>query len=65
MGSPEQKKEDAQPGDDSQRVAGEMSKEEAKNLLDSLKGDIRRYPAEALSRSGNPENQPDKPYKDW
>jgi Ca-activated chloride channel homolog len=49
---------------DAQRVPGQMSKEEAKNLLDSLKGEERRLPVAPLSRGGE-QPQNDVPRKDW
>jgi hypothetical protein len=42
-----------------------MSKEEARALLDSIKGEERRLPAAPLARSGGAINQPDKPFKNW
>lgn len=62
--SGDQQKQDASQQADAQRVPGQMSKEEAKNLLDSLKGEERRLPVSPLSRSSDkPQN--DEPRKDW
>ena len=47
-----------------QRMPGEMSKEEAKQLLDSLKGDQKQLPGTPLARGGD-NNQNDQPLKDW
>ena len=43
---------------------GQMSKEEARELLDSEKGDERHSLAVPLERPGADE-QPEKPYKNW
>ena len=55
----------AQAAADAQREPGQMSKEEARNLLDSLKGEERRLPTAPLARSGGASDQPDKPFKNW
>ncbi len=49
---------------DNQHVAGQMSREEARELLDSAKADERHGPAVPLDRRevGEP---PEKPYKNW
>lgn len=61
----DQRKDEAAPTADSQREPGQMSKEEARALLDSLKDEQRRLPAAPLARSGGAPNQPDKPFKNW
>ena len=49
---------------DQQRVAGQMSKDEAKQLLDSLRDEQHALPAAPVTRSGVAPQQ-DQPYKDW
>ena len=46
------------------RKPGEMTREEARNLLDSLKHDERRIPVAPLSRHPTPDEN-DQPLKDW
>jgi hypothetical protein len=41
-----------------------MTKEEAKRLLDSLKGEDRQVAAMPMSRGSNT-NRNDQPFKDW
>jgi hypothetical protein len=41
-----------------------MSREEARELLDSVKGDERRPPATPLARS-DADEPPEKPIKNW
>jgi Ca-activated chloride channel family protein len=59
-----------QPGDDAardaenQRAPGQMSREEARELLDSAKGDERRALGAPLARR-EAMDPPEKPYKDW
>jgi Ca-activated chloride channel family protein len=50
---------------DSQREPGQMSKQEARALLDSLKGEERRLPAAPVSRNSTNEIRTDQPIKDW
>ncbi len=50
---------------DDQRPPGQMSREEARELLDSAKGDERRPPAVPLARSDPGEPPPEKPIKNW
>jgi Ca-activated chloride channel family protein len=50
--------------DDSQRAPGEMSREEARQLLDSQKGEERHALGVPLARK-EPNAPPDKPVKDW
>ena len=54
---------DARVADD-QRLPGQMSREEARELLDSAKADERRPPGMPLARRDG-EPPPDKPVKDW
>jgi Ca-activated chloride channel family protein len=61
----DQRKHESAQAEESQREPGQMSKEEARNLLDSLKNEQRRLPAAPLARSGSADNRPDKPFKDW
>ena len=49
---------------DSQRPPGQMSREEARELLDSAKGDERHSLAVPLARRDDDE-PPEKPYKNW
>jgi Ca-activated chloride channel homolog len=49
---------------EAQRVPGQMTREEAKNLLDSVKNDDRRMPVTPLTRGEFKEND-DQPTKDW
>jgi Ca-activated chloride channel family protein len=49
---------------ESQRVPGQMTREEAKNLLDSVKNDDRPMPVSPLTRGEFEEND-DRPTKDW
>lgn len=65
-----QGKADSQPGqmaqtDDNQRLPGEMSRQEARELLDSVKDEERRPPAAAVARNGASDTSPDEPLKDW
>jgi Ca-activated chloride channel family protein len=57
-------KDDAH-SDDSQRVPGQMSREEARELLDSQKGDERRALGLPMARKDAGAPPPDKPFKDW
>ena len=50
--------------DDSQHAPGQMSREEAQQLLDSQKGDERRALGIPLAQK-QPNSPPDKPVKDW
>jgi Ca-activated chloride channel family protein len=61
----DQRKNEAAQAADSQREPGQMSKEEARALLDSVKGEARRLPAAPVARSGNDDKRPDQPIKDW
>jgi Ca-activated chloride channel homolog len=55
---------DASPPPDAQRLPGQMSAEEARELLDSQKGDERHALGLPLARR-TPDTPPDKPVKDW
>jgi Ca-activated chloride channel family protein len=50
--------------DDSQRAPGQMSREEARQLLDSQKGEERHALGVPLARK-EPNAPPDKPVRDW
>jgi Ca-activated chloride channel homolog len=60
---------DSQAGEagaaDDQRPPGQMSREEARELLDSVKSDERRPPGTPLARRGAVEPPPDEPLKNW
>jgi Ca-activated chloride channel family protein len=64
-GSVDQHKDEAAPAADAQREPGQMSQEEARNLLDSLKDEQRRFPTSPLARDTGANNPPDKPFKNW
>jgi Ca-activated chloride channel homolog len=59
-----QPKDAGQEQADAQREPGQMSREEAKQLLDSLKSGDRKMPLEPYSR-GNAGVRNDEPKKDW
>jgi Ca-activated chloride channel family protein len=61
----DQRKDQAAQEADSQREPGQMSKQEARALLDSLKGEARRLPAAPVSRNSTNEIRTDQPIKDW
>jgi Ca-activated chloride channel family protein len=51
---------------DQQRGApGQMSPQEAKQLLDSLKDEQKNMPGTPIARNGDNSNQNDQPLKDW
>jgi Ca-activated chloride channel family protein len=50
---------------DEKRVPGEMSPEEARELLDSVKDEEHRAPAAPVARNGGAYAAPDEPLKDW
>lgn len=54
----------AQAGDE-QRLPGEMSREEARELLDSVKDEERRAPGVPVARNGTSDNASNEPLKDW
>ncbi|HXI71871.1 MAG TPA: VWA domain-containing protein [Verrucomicrobiae bacterium] len=59
-----QPKDDAQEQADVRSEPGKMSRDEAKQLLDSLKSDDRKMPLAPASR-GTESAQNDEPVKDW
>jgi Ca-activated chloride channel family protein len=61
----DQRKNEAAQAADSQREPGQMSKEEARALLDSLKSEERRLPAAPVARNSTNELRTDQPIKDW
>jgi Ca-activated chloride channel family protein len=53
-------------GADDQRIPGQMSRAEARELLDSVKDEQQRLPAAPLARSGGVDSAPsEQPLKDW
>jgi Ca-activated chloride channel family protein len=50
---------------DNQRAPGQMSREEARELLDSVKDELHRYPAAPLARTGANSFSADQPTRDW
>jgi Ca-activated chloride channel family protein len=56
--------QNAAPATDAERDPGQMSKDEARALLDSMKDEERRLPAAPVAR-GNDGPQSDNPIKDW
>jgi len=63
-GNPDNPADDAARAADNQHPPGEMSREEARELLDSVKGDERRPPATPLARS-DADEPPEKPIRNW
>jgi Ca-activated chloride channel homolog len=61
----DQRKDQAAQAADSQREPGQMSKQEARALLDSLKSEERRLPAAPVARNSTNELRTDQPIKDW
>lgn len=57
--------EQAAKAGDEQRVAGEMSREEARELLDSVKNEEHRAPAAPIARNGASDKTSNEPLKDW
>jgi len=55
---------DAQAGD-AQRLPGEMSRQEARELLDSVKNEEHRPPAAPVARNNAGDSSSDEPLKDW
>jgi hypothetical protein len=49
----------------SQRIPGQMSPEEARELLDSVKEEQRRFLTAPLARSGANDTASDQPIMDW
>jgi Ca-activated chloride channel homolog len=64
-GADPQKNAANQAAAETRREPGQMTKEEARELLDSLKGEQRRLPTEPISRSAGAPGQPDEPRKNW
>jgi Ca-activated chloride channel family protein len=64
QGDPDSQAHDAARAADNQRLPGQMSREEARELLDSAKGDERRPPAVPLARQ-DPDQPPERPIKNW
>ncbi len=62
-GSPDQRADDDARSADEQHLPGQMSREEARELLDSAKGDERHPLAAPLARRDD--EPPEKPYKNW
>jgi Ca-activated chloride channel family protein len=50
---------------DEPRAPGAMSREEARDLLDSLKDEEHRAPAAPVARNGGTIDAPDEPLKNW
>jgi Ca-activated chloride channel family protein len=50
---------------DDQRLPGQMSRQEASELLDSVKDEERRLPVAPLARSGPDDSGSNDPLKDW
>jgi Ca-activated chloride channel homolog len=46
-------------------IPGQMSREEARELLDSVKDEERRLPTAPVARSGTDDSSSDQPIKDW
>jgi Ca-activated chloride channel family protein len=63
-GNGRQPNEGAGGGDDAQRLPGQMSAEEARELLDSQKGEERHALGLPVARR-EPDAPPDKPVRDW
>ena len=63
-GNPDQQADAAARAADNQHLPGQMSREEARELLDSVKGDERHALGAPLAQR-ELEQQPDKPYKNW
>ncbi len=63
-GSPDQRANGAADAAEEPRVPGQMSREEARELLDSVKGDERHALGAPLTPRAA-DQPPDKPYKNW
>jgi Ca-activated chloride channel family protein len=55
----------AEQAADSQAKPGQMSKADARALLDSVKNEEQRLPATPVARNGNQSQPSDQPVKDW
>jgi Ca-activated chloride channel family protein len=64
-GTPDQQADREAREADNQRVPGQMSKEEARELLDSVKGDEKHPMGAPLARRDTDDDTPDKPFKNW
>jgi Ca-activated chloride channel family protein len=62
--APDTAEQQPQDQDDTQRAPGQMSREEARQLLDSQKGEERHALAVPTARQ-DPYRPPDKPVRDW
>ncbi len=62
-GGPSERTDDDARSTDSQHLPGQMSREEARELLDSAKGDERHSLGVPLARRDD--EPPEKPYKNW
>jgi Ca-activated chloride channel family protein len=62
---PDQREDKAAQLADSQHLPGEMSREEARELLDSVKDEERRLPTMPVARNGTDNTSSDEPIKDW
>ena len=63
-GNPDQRVDDGGHTADDERRPGQMSREEARELLDSAKDDERQAMGAPLS-ARDPDIPPDKPFKNW
>jgi Ca-activated chloride channel family protein len=61
----DQRKDTAAQIADSQHLPGEMSREEARELLDSVKDEERRFPTMPVARNGANDTSSDEAIKDW
>jgi Ca-activated chloride channel family protein len=50
---------------DNQRIPGQMSPEEARELLDSMKSEDRHVAGQPIALNSSPSAAPDQPLKDW
>jgi Ca-activated chloride channel family protein len=57
--------EQAEKAGDEKRVAGEMSPEEARELLDSVKDEEHRAPGAPIARNSASDKASNEPLKDW
>jgi Ca-activated chloride channel family protein len=64
-GDPDQSADDAAREADNEHAPGQMSREEARELLDSVKGDERHALGAPLAQQQDPDDRPDKPFKNW
>ncbi len=61
----DQQAQDAARAADNQHLPGQMSREEARELLDSVKGDEKHPLGAPLARREGEDDTPDKPFKNW